>query len=102
MYLALLQLRYNLLYCMMQINHLVDIPENPFLTPISTVHSTRGHNMRFMQPMTRIDSYMYSFFPSAIKIWNDLPQNVIDSNYIDHAVQTKTSNYLICILVCML
>ena len=24
------------------INHLVDIPVNPFLTPISTVHSTRG------------------------------------------------------------
>ena len=42
--------------------HLVDIPANLFLTPISTVHSTRGHNnMRFMQPMTRIDSYMYSF-----------------------------------------
>ena len=69
------------------INHLVDIPVNPFLTPISTVHSTRGHNMRFMQPMTRIDSYMYSFFPSAIKIWNDLPQNVIDSNDIDQFKQ---------------
>ena len=69
------------------INHLVDIPVNPFLTPISTVHSTRGHNMRFMQPMTRIDSYMYSFFPLAIKIWNDLPQNVIDSNDIDQFKQ---------------
>ena len=44
------------------INHLVNIPANPFLTPLTTVHSTRGHNMRFMQPMTRIDSYMYSFF----------------------------------------
>ena len=86
MYLALLRLRYNLLYCMMQINHLVDIPANPFLTPIST-HSTRGHNMRFMQPMTRIDSYMYCFFPLAIKIWNDLPQNVIDSNDIDQFKQ---------------
>ena len=27
------------------LNHLVDIPANPFLTPISTVYSTRGHNM---------------------------------------------------------
>ena len=44
--------------------------------------------MRFMQPMTRIDSYiMYSFFPSAIKIWNDLPQNVIESNDIDQFKQ---------------
>ena len=80
------------------INHLVDIPANPFLTSISTVHSTRGH-MRFMQPMTRIDSYMYSFFPSAIKIWNNLPQNVIDFNDID---QFKQKLAIICILVCML
>ena len=43
--------------------------------------------MRFMQPMTRIDSYMYSFFPSPIEIWNDLPQNVIDSNDIDQFKQ---------------
>ena len=69
------------------INHFVDIPVNAFLTPISTVHSTRGHNTRFKQPMTRIDSYMYSFFPSVIKIWNDLPQNVIDSNDIDQLKQ---------------
>ena len=69
------------------ISHLVDISTNPFLTPIFTVHSTRGHNMGFMQPMTRIDSYMYSFFPLAIKIWNDLPQNVIDSNDIDPFIQ---------------
>ena len=53
--------------------------------------------MRFMQPMTRIDSYMYSFFLSAIKIWNDLPQNVIDSNYIDQFKQK-----LVFVLVCML
>ena len=43
--------------------------------------------MRFMQPMTWIDSYMYSFFPLAFKIWNDLPQNVIDSNDIDQFQQ---------------
>ena len=43
--------------------------------------------MRFLQPMARIDSYMHSFFPSAIKIWNDLPLNVIDSNYIDQFKQ---------------
>ena len=26
------------------VNQLVDIPANPFLTPISTKHNTRGHN----------------------------------------------------------
>ena len=43
--------------------------------------------MRFMQPMTWIDSYVTPFFPLAIKIWNDLPQNVIDSNDIDEFKQ---------------
>ena len=43
--------------------------------------------MRFMQPMTQIDSYMHSFLPLAIKIWNDLSQNVIDSNYMDQFKQ---------------
>ena len=36
--------------------------------------------MRFRQPLPQTDSYMYSFSPSAIKIWNNLPQNVIDSD----------------------
>jgi len=33
----------------------------------------------FYQPMTLIDSYKFSFFPSAIKLWNQLPINVISS-----------------------
>ena len=31
-----------------------------------------------MLPMTRINSYKYFFLPSAIKIWNSLPQHMID------------------------
>ena len=33
--------------------------------------------------MTRIDCYKFSFFPSAINIWNSLPQHVIDLTEID-------------------
>ena len=40
--------------------------------------------MGFMQPMTRSDSYLHSFFPSAIKI---LPQHVIDSKDVDEFKQ---------------
>ena len=43
--------------------------------------------MRFMQPMARTDSYLHSFFQSVIKIWNSLPQNVIDSKDIDEFKQ---------------
>ena len=69
------------------IHNLVDIPVNSYLTPVPMTHDTRGHNMRFMQPMTRTDSYLHSFFPLAIKIWNSLPQYVIDSKDIDEFKQ---------------
>ena len=69
------------------IHNLVDIPVNSYLTPVPMTHDTRGHNMRFMQPMTRTDSYLHSFFPSAIKIWNSLPQYVIDSKDINEFKQ---------------
>ena len=65
------------------IHNLVDIPANSYITPVPMTHDTRGHNIKFMQPMTRTDSYLHSFFPSAIKIWNSLPQYVIDSKDID-------------------
>jgi len=65
------------------VNQLVDLPASSYLLPISTDHDTRGHTLRFVQPFTRIDSYLHSFFPSTIRIWNSLPQHVIDSNDID-------------------
>lgn len=30
-----------------------------------------GHHIIFIQPMTRIDPYFYSLFPSSVKIWNN-------------------------------
>ena len=35
------------------IHNLLGIPVNSYLTPVPMTHDTRGHNMRFMQPMTR-------------------------------------------------
>ena len=69
------------------VNRLIDIPASPYLLSVPTDHDTRGHNMRFVQPVTKIDSYLHSFFPSAIKIWNSLPQHVIDSKDIDQFKQ---------------
>ena len=69
------------------ITHLIDIPASSYLSPAPTVHNTRGHNRRFSQPMARVDSYLHSFFPSSIKVWNSLPQNVIDSENTDQFKQ---------------
>jgi len=30
-----------------------------------------------LQTFTRVDAYNYSFIPSAIRFWNNLPRNVV-------------------------
>jgi len=32
---------------------------------------------------SRIDSFMYSFFPRAIRLWNHLPDHLVKTNNID-------------------
>ena len=54
---------------------LVDIP-SILLTPLHSL--TRGHPYRFHILSARINSYLYSFLPSAIKLWNQLPQHLVD------------------------
>ena len=44
---------------------------------------TRGHHNKYLQPATRTDAYKHSFFPSAIKLWNALPEELIDAKTID-------------------
>ena len=56
------------------VNNLVDIPPEPFLIPTGAI--TRGYNIRFLQPHTRTITMQYSFFPSAIRTWNTLPQQL--------------------------
>ena len=65
--------------------HLVDIN---YLIPIATSNITRGHHERFLQPPTTINSYLNSFFPSAIKIWNFLPNDTIESININQFKQS--------------
>ena len=66
------------------LHHLVDINVDTLLTPLPPIHTTRGHDERFLQLSTRINTYLHSFFPSAIKLWNQLPSEVIHlTNYTD-------------------
>ena len=45
----------------------VSVPDS-YVTPASL--NTRGHQSRFMQLQTNVDSYKYSFYPSTIRLWN--------------------------------
>ena len=69
------------------VHQLVDIQASSYLIPATTIEYTRGHHMRFTQPFTRIDSYLYSFFPSSIKLWNALPNHILNSTNIEQFKQ---------------
>jgi len=64
------------------VHNLIDISPT-YLTPVTSTYNWRGHPLKFQQPATRTDSYLYSFFPSAIKIWNALPDDVILSTTLN-------------------
>ena len=51
------------------------------LTSMSSV--TRGHSQRFRIPQARINSYLFSFLPSTIKLWNTLPEDVVNQPSIN-------------------
>jgi len=61
------------------IHNLVYIPSD-CLTPLPSYLRNGCYN----QLNTTVDSYKFSFYPSVIKLWNTLPQHIIDSpTYID-------------------
>ena len=51
---------------------LIDISATSLLLPATL--STRGNSMRYLQPFCRTDAYRCSFFPSGIRLWNQLPE----------------------------
>ena len=50
---------------------------------IETASLTRGHSHRFLQPHSRIDAYLHSYYPSTIKLWNNLPSSAVKSPTIN-------------------
>ena len=73
------------------INDLIDIPKEYF-----TPNDSRLRKGYYRQLTTNIDSYKFSFFPSAIKLWNPLPPYIINSPSLDNFCN-NLSNY-ICVL----
>ena len=57
-------------------------PDLPLI--YSNTFNTRGHHQKMQQPATRIDSYLHSFFPSAVRLWNSLPATLIDSPSLNY------------------
>jgi hypothetical protein len=65
------------------VNHLVVISPGPYLILRGVAQTTRGHDTRFLLPYLRIQSHQQSFFPSAIRLWNELPTAVITASTLE-------------------
>jgi len=67
------KLKIIMLYKIMQ--QLVEIPRTN-LIPALDYYCTRGYNTKYIQPFARTDTYYYSFFPSTIRTWNSLQEDI--------------------------
>ena len=71
------------LVMMYRITHdLVDIPAAQYLHPATFMH-IRGSSQRYMLPFCRTDVYRHSFFPTGIRLWNQLPEHVATAQTLE-------------------
>jgi len=64
------------------VHNLVLVPAPTYLVPF--IRSSRlHHNQAFQIPHSNADYHLFSFFPNTIRIWNMVPQNIIDSPNIE-------------------
>ena len=63
------------------INQYVDIPYDHILCKVPSI--TRSSSRKFLHLPSRIDSFMHSFFPRAIRLWNHLPDHFVETNNVD-------------------
>jgi hypothetical protein len=73
---ARLVMMYRIVY------ELVDIPSAPHLQK-SSLYGTRGHSIKFLVPHSRTSVYRNSYFPQAIRLWNNLPGQLVVAVSLD-------------------
>ena len=71
------------------IQQLVSIPITPFLISATAL---RGHNIRFLIPQYTVNVHLYSFFPSAIQIWNQLLPSLVSTPSLETFSEQLPSN----------
>ena len=63
------------------INQYVDIPYDHILHKVPS--TTRSSSRKYLHLPSRIDSYMQSFFPRAIRLLNHLPDHLMETDNVD-------------------
>ena len=67
------------------------VPTADLNSKLSSLRSGYYH-----QPMTLIDEYKFSFFPSVVKLWNPLPVIVVNSPTLTDFCSNLSTYYLHC------
>ena len=73
------------------IHDMVAIPTTPFLIP---ARASRGHSMRFCCPKSIMNALIYSFFPSTVHMWNQLPEYDVSSPSLETFKKRRPLNTL--------
>ena len=63
------------------LNNIIAVPHDHL---IRSVLPTQGHDSRFIQLTARSNTYLNSFFPLTVRLWNTQPSYVVDSNDLEH------------------
>jgi len=69
------------------------IIEIPTLQPTPLTSVIRGHSQRFRIPQARTNLYLHSFLPSTIKLWNNLPNHLVEVSSLN-SFKEQLTNYL--------
>ena len=70
----------TMFYCI--VYGLVAVPSTPYLIPVAA-SGTRGRSMRYLIPQSSVNAHLYFLFPSTMRIWNQLPQQVVLAHSLD-------------------
>ena len=73
------------------INNIVDVDLDGNLLMSASSYHTRCH---LTQPYSRVDAYKYSFIPSAIKLWNTLPHDVVYQETVNNFQNKLLTNII--------
>ena len=60
----------------------IDIDVNSYLKPHSEVETRGSHHYRHRQDKVTKNIYFYSFFSRTARLWNILPVEIVESNFL--------------------
>ena len=60
-------------------NDIIDIDQDQYIKPKPEREARRGNDMQFTEFQCSSTPFVESFFPESIRLWNTLPQHVIDT-----------------------